>query len=358
MKLVCYLILASLVLASCDRRQFTPQNYVIVDECKILEADDGTVIFALPGLLCSYDKQGHAYAYTRGHLTKFSLQDKSVEWQVPARIHHSITYSSEGEVVYFLEGEVFTYKGERFGGVKIRSVNQRGEEGTFSWNSSNHIADFEAKLLLVPSSLAQKIPVFNDGKEEIEEQVSRFVSANQIEVLTRDHPLLGQLNQAQNGDLLLTLMDESSVILIDKLNGNIKNVIKVPNSVGQIHTVTYTKNSLLAFVNRTDLTRKTSQAVELSFPQMNEKLWAYPLSPSSAFYSKLLSSVQKVNENLYFVVDNSHNLESYLFINQNSEVLHRLPSSTSEIRSRKIYRATTLLRSQLNTWIGGPILRK
>jgi len=329
--------LALLLISGCSD-DFDPNKFVIIEDCKVLDTQYGQTILRAPGHLCEYGGDGNVYLHMDQTLAKFDLKAQKQIWTSKSIVHHDMYLDHNKHVLYTLERDLFQRDEITYIGFKIVAHSSENGEIISEWLSSEHQQSLDLGLLITPDPMLPQLPWPVPG---IPTGARRYVDANQIELVSADNPLVKH-HKAQEGDLLISLMDYSTLAVIDFKTGKIRSFINIPNSEGQIHTVSFfPQGSLSVFKN---LVKKSTQpmsaAQELSYPDLEKVIWQYPPQLVSDFFSPYFSSVQKVSNDLYFIVDNSEKNSAFLFVNKHSKILYKLPfTSRKDGQEQLVYRA-------------------
>lgn len=356
-------ILLLVLVCACNRGPpFKPEDYIIIKGCKFLEAKNGDRILAIPGNLCEFDHKGNVFAFANGSLFKFDLKSKTILWKLPTKVFHSISYNSVDDSIYFFSSEIFYKEDIPYLGLTLNAFDSEDGKQSFSWKSSDHLDDLKNNFSIEPFKFLTEAPKHGLKAHNAPAGTRVFLDANQIEVVTKSHPLYKEYD-FKEGDLLLSFMDYSLIVGFSPKRNKFLKSFQIEQSYGQIHTPQFIgPNHLLVFINEASSSQRASQVVELKGAKLDNVIWAYPPKLTTNFYSAYLSSVQKLNSNLYFIVDNTPSKEGFYYIKSNSEVVYSLASTlenkSTKIRS-KIYKAITIKKDELESFLyGDRTLRK
>ncbi len=270
------IILIALMACACRHGStFKPDDYLILIGCKFLEAMNAERVKTLPGDLCEFDHKGSAFAYANEALFKIDLETGNIVWKSPARIYHSIKYSPIDDSIYYFSSEVFTKDGTSYLGLTLNALSAKVGKTTFTWKSSENLAILEEKFNIVPFPLLDKAPEHGLKAHHAPKETRVFLDANQIEVVTKPHPLLKEGSDIKEGDLLLTFMDYSLITVFSPKENKFRKSFKVPRSYGQLHGAQFiAPGHLLVFINEASPTQRASQVVELKGDGFDIIHWA------------------------------------------------------------------------------------
>lgn len=348
-----------LILISCkSTSSFEAKDYVVIQGCKIFEASSKDRLYLFPGNLCEFDHKGNVYSYVDGNITKYSIKENKLLWATPARVYHSMEHSDHDEKLYYFSSEIFYQDKTPYLGATLNSLRISDGEKILNWKSSENLKELKSQFDITPFVFLPITPEHGRVAHNAPDKTRVFLDANQIQVITSSHPLLkSKVFNCVEGDLLLTFMDYSLVAIYSPTENTFRGSIKIPNSFGQIHTVSFLSNgNLLVYINDSDREIHQSSARELKGENFSEVFWQFPTELTENFYSAYFSSIQKVSDGLYFLADNSKDREGLYYINSSNKVLHSLPTEIDDPASGahgKIYRATTLKKSQLEQYLFG-----
>lgn len=343
------LLFLMLSIASC-KDSFNPADYIIVSDCKILEATNGDILAKYPGGICEYDLIGHTYSYSRNELSKIAIKDHSVIWSTVADVHHDLGYDTKKNIIYALEREQFSLNGINFLGLKIVGRNADDGKVLFEWKSSRYQAMLDIFFTISADAHTPLLPP-SPGLPKYPIDTKLYLDANQIDVLNWGHPLLKD-KRFNRGDLLISFMNHSILAVLKLETLEIFKVAKVPISKGQIHSAHFTDNNTLSvFINQVAGHHNRSLAIELKLPDLDEVIWRYPQELTPAFYSPFFSSLHKLSDELYFVVDNTKGKIGYYFIDHKGKVLHKILAKGNSETLLNIYRAQAFSKNKLSQFI-------
>lgn len=344
------IIFLALVIVSC-KESFNPNEFIIVSDCKVLDATNGDILHKYPGSICEYDQNGHTYAYSINIISKIAIKDQSLVWSASADVHHDLGYDSEKKVLYALERESFSRNGTIFLGLKVLGREAHNGQVTFEWKSSEHQRELFALLTISADKYTPLLPP-RPSLTNHPADTRLYLDANQIDVLNSGHPLLAD-KRFKRGDLLISFMDHSTLAILKTETLELIEVARIPSSQGQIHTASFNnENSLSVFINQVVDHHNHSAAVEFKLPHLEEIVWKYPPELTPNFFSPFFSSVQKISDELYFIVDNTTGKVGHYFIDREGNIVHKIMATGNEETLLSIYRAQAFSKDKLYLFIG------